>query len=369
MERKSRQRPEIRDFILRNIPTHAGDIGTVAGTHFGLSRTAINRYLTRLRGDGLISAEGRTNARTYSLLNYSQHINEIELTSTTAEHQVWREQIAPFIVNMPDNITNICHHGFTEIFNNVIDHSDSKTAFISYSQNYVRIEMLISDRGVGIFDKIQKKFNYDDPRTALLELSKGKLTTDAKRHSGEGIFFTSKMFNRFTILSGHLGYSSQKEDDWGWLIETEDLFEAQVGTCVRMQIATDATWSIGDIFKKYEGDAIDENVRPFTKTHVPIKLAKYGNEQLISRSQAKRLLSRFDRFSEILLDFQGVLEIGQAFADEIFRVFTQEHPHIRLITLGTTPEIDNMIARVRANANELDLRAPDTSSAPPASRA
>jgi hypothetical protein len=59
------------------------------------------------------------------------------------------------------------------------------------------------------------------------------------------------------------------------------------------------------------------------------------------------LLSGFDRFSEILLDLQRVLEIGQAFADEIFRVFAQEHPHIRLITWNTTPEIDSMIARAR----------------------
>jgi len=33
-------------------------------------------------------------------------------------------------------------------------------------------------------------------------LAKGKLTTDPKRHSGEGIFFSSRMFDEFDILSG-----------------------------------------------------------------------------------------------------------------------------------------------------------------------
>lgn len=349
MARKSRQRPEIRDFILRNIPAHTDNIAPLAGRQFGLSRTAIGRYLARLGEEGLVSAEGRTNARTYQLLDYSRHAAEIELVPGISEDEVWRRHIFPFIRNAADNVVNICHHGFTEMFNNAIDHSEAKSALVAFTQNYLRIGMTVSDDGVGIFNKIRQKLHFDDSRTALLELSKGKLTTDSRNHSGEGIFFTSRMFNRFTIRSGHLGYGSIREGDWGRLIETEDLFEAQDGTVVNMEIATDAAWNIRDIFRHYDGDETDENVRPFSKTHIPLILAKYGNEQLLSRSQAKRLLTRFDRFSEILLDFQGVLEIGQAFADEIFRVFANGHTGIRLVALNTTPDIDRMIARVRAN--------------------
>jgi hypothetical protein len=54
-----------------------------------------------------------------------------------------------------------------------------------------------------------------------------------------------------------------------------------------------------------------------------VRLAKYGNDQLISRSQAKRLLARIELFKIVLFDFSGVETIGQAFADEIFRVFAQ----------------------------------------------
>ena len=38
-----------------------------------------------------------------------------------------------------------------------------------------------------------------DKRQALFELSKGKFTTDPSRHSGEGVFFTSRMFDDFEI--------------------------------------------------------------------------------------------------------------------------------------------------------------------------
>lgn len=44
----------------------------------------------------------------------------------------------------------------------------------------------------------------DDERDAILELSKGKLITDAENHAGEGIFFTSRVFDEFAVISGGL---------------------------------------------------------------------------------------------------------------------------------------------------------------------
>jgi len=58
-----------------------------------------------------------------------------------------------------------------------------------------------------------------------------------------------------------------------------------------------------------------------TRQSVPVKLAQYGNDKLVSRSQAKRLLARVELFKVVMLDFTNVPTIGQAFADEIFRVF------------------------------------------------
>jgi anti-sigma regulatory factor (Ser/Thr protein kinase) len=64
--------------------------------------------------------------------------------------------------------------------------------------------MVIWDHGIGIFNKIKNMLGLLDERHAVLELTKGKLTTDPRGHTGEGIFFTSRMFDTFYILSGEV---------------------------------------------------------------------------------------------------------------------------------------------------------------------
>jgi anti-sigma regulatory factor (Ser/Thr protein kinase) len=260
------------------------------------------------------------------------------------EHEIWDALIRPKMIKLPDNIVDICQYGFNEMLNNVIDHSGSEDALIGYDQTYTTVTMFIIDHGVGIFEKIRKDFNLADSRDALLELSKGKLTSDASRHSGEGIFFTSRMFDRFEILSGNLFYARLRSLDDEWLIETDDRAEFMEGTSIRMIVASNANWTTKEVFDRYQ----DDEYR-FSKTHVPVLLARYGKEQLVSRSQAKRVLARFDKFNEVMLDFQNVAEVGQAFADEIFRVYVVAHPSVKIITVNTSPEIDRMIAHVLAS--------------------
>lgn len=339
--RRSRQNPLVREFILRNVETHPGSIARLAGEKFALSRAAINRYLRRLVDEGLLTAAGKTNARRYELKNTVNVLFKLEnITASSSEDTVWRFRILPHIHDVPKNIVDICQYGFTEILNNVIDHSVSDDALISFKQNYCNITIDISDSGIGIFEKIQHDFKLPDPRSALLELSKGKLTSDKARHTGEGIFFTSRMFDEFQMQSGDLFYVRTRTDGDEWLIETGDIFNQRPGTDVGMKISTDADWTMSQVFNQYQGDDLR-----FRKTHVPIKLGNYPGELLVSRSQAKRILVRFDEFSEVLLDFEGVEEIGQAFADEIFRVFRNSHPDIEIFAINTEPPVEMMIKR------------------------
>jgi STAS-like domain of unknown function (DUF4325) len=83
----------------------------------------------------------------------------------------------------------------------------------------------------------------------------------------------------------------------------------------------------------------------FTKTVVPVRLMQYGDDNLVSRSQAKRLLERFDRFKVVILDFTAVASVGQAFADEVFRVFRNKHPEVELVPIHTSPDVERMISR------------------------
>ena len=342
--RRSRQNPAIREFILRNIAAHSDDIGALTADEFRISRQAVSGYLQRLISDRLVEASGQTNARSYKLANISSVVENIKITPGMYEHEIWDALIRPKMIKLPDNIVDICQYGFNEMLNNVIDYSGSEDALIGYDQTYTTVTMFIIDHGVGIFEKIRKDFNLADSRDALLELSKGKLTSDASRHSGEGIFFTSRMFDRFEILSGNLFYARLRSLDDEWLIETDDRAEFMEGTSIRMIVASNANWTTKEVFDTYQ----DDEYR-FSKTHVPVLLARYGKEQLVSRSQAKRVLARFDKFNEVMLDFQNVAEVGQAFADEIFRVYVVAHPSVKIITVNTSPEIDRMIAHVLAS--------------------
>jgi anti-sigma regulatory factor (Ser/Thr protein kinase) len=338
--------PAIREFILANVETHPNSIASLAAKKFALSRAGIARYMGRLVADGFISSEGNTRARQYKIKPLVDEIIRLESNGKWNEGTVWREHVMPLMKNVKQNIIDIFQYGFTEMLNNVIDHSVSPDVVIEYTQTYQDIRISVLDHGVGIFAKIQHDFHLDDARTALLELSKGKLTSDKRNHSGEGIYFTSRMFDKFSILSGHLFYSRTRRDADDWIIETSDAKDEKKGTYVIMKMQTNADWTMREVFDKYQGDNIY-----FRKTHIPISLGRYPGEQLVSRSQAKRILARFPDFSEVILDFSGVNEIGQAFADEIFRVFKNEHPDTDLFATNTNDNIDRMIQHVQKAGN------------------
>jgi hypothetical protein len=79
-----------------------------------------------------------------------------------------------------------------------------------------------------------------------------------------------------------------------------------------------------------------------------MKLAKFGDEQLVSRSQAKRLIARFEKFRTVILDFADIQEIGQAFADELFRVYAGSHPEVDLLPDNMTEQVERMWLRAVA---------------------
>ena len=337
MPKRQEKNEQIRQFILENVEAHPADITSVTSARFGISRQASHKHIQKLVQEGLLSSTGTTR-RKYEvkpLVNFSTQVSIQGLE----EDKLWRQTVLSLMTNVPANVLQICHHGFTEMVNNAIDHSEGTKLKISVMRTHTLIEIQIGDNGVGIFNKIQKAFNLDDPLLAILELSTGKLTTDPARHSGEGIFFTSRIFDRFAIISGKLSFT-HLESDKDWLLEDKDVVFA--GTLIQMRINLRSKRNIQQVFDTYTSDDFS-----FTKTHVPVFLARYGDENLVSRSQAKRLLARFERFKEIVLDFDNVDSIGQAFADEIFRVFVIQNPAIHLIPINANKQIQKMIAHVK----------------------
>jgi hypothetical protein len=183
--------------------------------------------------------------------------------------------------------------------------------------------------------------NLLDERHAVVELAKGKLTTDPARHTGQGIFFASRLVDSFDILSGGVYFTHKFGEESDWILERP---ETRDGTTVFMKLNNHSSRTDRQVFEQYtSGDDFG-----FTKTVVPVRLAQYGEDKLISRSQAKRLLARVDLFRSVLFDFEGVDSIGQAFADEIFRVFARSHPNLELVPINATPQVQQMINAARA---------------------
>jgi anti-sigma regulatory factor (Ser/Thr protein kinase) len=337
-----KQREEMQGFILKSISDNAPDLIERITEAFPVTRQTAHRHVSRLVEEGLLVASGQTKARKYGLAVLDSFKVTRDVTPDLEEHLVWR-QAEKILSHVPDNVRDICQHGFTEMLNNVVSHSGSQLVAILVAQTAVDVCISIADHGIGIFRKIQQDFDLPDPRQALVELAKGKLTSDSEHHTGEGIFFTSRMFDKFMIVSGELEFCRLNKND-DWLLEVEDRPEAP-GTRVWMRISLDATQTDKEIFLRYVPEAADFG---FTRTHVPIQLAVYEGEKLISRSQARRLLARVDKFAEVLLDFRGVAGIGQPFADEIFRVFQNRHPGTELVCINASDDVRQMISHVRA---------------------
>ena len=356
MSRVRARGEDVRRYILENVEKYPRQIARRTAEKFGITRQAVNKHLRRLSEEKSLVEEGETRSRVYRLAALSQWERTYRLEGL-AEDVVWREDISPALGELPDNVRGIWMYGFTEMFNNAIDHSGGIRVSVEIRKTAATTEMFISDDGVGIFRKIQTAMGLLDERHAVLELAKGKLTTDPSRHSGEGIFFTSRMFEQYAILSGGVYFSHQFGKDEDWVLESAP----QKGTTVHMELHNHTARTTKKVFDQFS--STDDDYR-FNKTVVPVKLAQYGNDQLVSRSQAKRLLARVELFKIVMLDFRGVPDIGQAFADEIFRVFAGRHPEVELHPLNASSAVKRMIERARSGVAASDA-GPSEPSAPP----
>ncbi|QSV46221.1 STAS-like domain-containing protein [Geobacter benzoatilyticus] len=333
---------EIREYICESVfKNQAQKLSRSVSEHFGISRQAAQKHVKKLVDEGILIMSGTTNSAKYKLASMSDKSTMFKISPEINEDVVWRSFIRPELDEIPHNVLSICQYGFTEMFNNVIDHSEGTDVIVAVQRSAYHLELSVKDNGVGIFRKIKRVFGLDDERHAILELSKGKLTSDPSRHSGEGIFFTSRMFDRFAILSGKQYFSHTTEHD-DWLLDVEENGE---GTSVFMEIRVNSKRTTKEIFEEYA----TTDHPGFYKTHVPVALAQYGDENMVSRSQAKRVLARVDKFTEVILDFKGVMEVGQAFVDEIFRVFSQSHPEVHLFYINANDSIEWMIRRALAS--------------------
>jgi DNA-binding Lrp family transcriptional regulator len=322
--------------LLESLASHPRDLVRHVAGDLGLSRQAVHKHLSALIEAGWIEARGTTRARIYAW----KPVVRLHVSPALAEDRIWREHLDPRLAGLPPNVQALLHYSASEMINNVIDHSGAREMAIVLRPLRETVEIDVEDDGEGIFRKLVRVLGLEDPRHAVLELSKGKLTTDPVRHTGEGIFFTCRMCDRFLLWSDDVCFG--RVEGSGFLVT--DAPAPRPGTTVRMVVRRDTTRTTAEVFDRFASETEDYG---FTRTAVAVGLARHEGESLVSRSQARRCLARTDRFHEVVLDFSGVDSVGPAFADEVFRVFQNEHPDIVLRWEHASPEVERMILKAR----------------------
>ncbi len=312
----------------------------------GFSRAYINRFFKKLRDEGKVVLMGKANRATYlpasksALFKARKSIltaNKVLSNKGLAEDAVLEDvkNKTGIYLDVSKNVARILDYGFTEMLNNAIEHSRSKKIAISFSRNANGATFVVRDWGVGIFKNIMRKMKLKNELEAIQDLTKGKQTTSPGEHTGEGIFFTSKVADMLVIHgSGKKLIFNNILDD----VFIEDL-KPITGTKVSFFINLKAARNLQKVFKEYSGETFE-----FSKTLASVKLYKLDTAY-ISRSQARRIISGLEKFKTVVLDFKGVDTVGQAFVDEVFRVWQDRHPQIKIQYANANQNIKFMIKR------------------------
>lgn len=331
-------RERIKWYILEQVSKRKRiDVPSIAKT-FDISRQTVYRYISALEADGLLKRE---DGDSYEIES-KQVLFEYSTNDLLEEDVVFRHDIAPLIQDLPKNVFRIWEHAFMEMMNNAIEHAGAKTINVLFSRNVINTQIVVQDNGVGIFEKIRAYYKElgrdvtDEDIMALLLA--GKMTTAKGYHSGEGIFFTSRAVDHFVIFSkgkafSHLPHAEDVVVDMK--IEMED------GTIVVMCVSNNTTKELSKVF-----DAFSDQDKGFWKTEIRID-NMFTHGYPVSRSEARRLYSAFYKFEEVVLDFENVESIGQAFAHELFIVFPKIYPKIKVATKNVADGVEKMIRRVK----------------------
>lgn len=338
--------------ILKFLERQGGSTTPQIAELLGVSRQRAFVILSRLVRDGKIVRIGKRRGTRYvppqGTLAVSDRIDLALKSKGLKEHEVLmeiRERFVPLKL-APENVKSIFDYAFSEMLNNAIEHSQSKSVAVSVfvsgstaAGEPSQFSFIVRDSGIGAFRNLMKKRRLASELEAMQDVLKGKITTAPEAHSGQGIFFTSKVADRFSLRSfGREMRVDNMIPDIFFLHDADPV----AGTEVRFDIDYRSPRHLIDVFRAFESE---DGSQDFDRTEIHVRLFTHGTVH-VSRSQARRILVGLEQFKRITLDFERVPAIGQAFADEIFRVFRLRHPEIRIQAVHANEAVRFMIDRV-----------------------
>lgn len=245
------------------------------------------------------------------------------------------------VLSLSPAVARVAQHVFGELLNNAIDHSAGARVTVSVRQTPTHLHLLITDDGLGIFQQLAAKAGLADAQQAALELAKGRLTTQPERHGGRGLFFVARMVDAMNVQSNGQALQWRRH---GESIQFRSHPLNRTGTTVFCSLPLDTTVRPSDAYAAYGSD---EAPLDFSRTRVPLRLLTDGGLGLDSRAQARWVVSRLELFATAELDFDGVDDIGPSFIDEVYRVWSAQHPQVRLEATQASGRVAKLLGSAR----------------------
>ena len=312
---------------------------------FQITRETARRYFQKLIDQGVIEAHGYGKARVYSLVK--SDLNSVSVLATVSdlaqlgESEFYAQKIEPHLKAQLNAVLSArAAYVATECLNNVIDHSLANTVTVAVNVDHENLILRIADDGIGALAKLKSFFNLTDNVEAISELAKGKRTTDASSHAGEGLFFSSRIADNFRLTSNGISYIYVDEQD-DWAIAKPELVVPGTEIVARFKIHSEKTTK--SVFDRFTSNFKFDLRSPRLVNPYELALPP-GN--LISRSEAKKLFAGAEDFKSIIFDFKHVEMIGQGFAHEVFVVFASKHPNIQIEHKNANEFVLKMIRHV-----------------------
>ena len=353
------KRQKIKDHILRKIDADKKEFIALISNEYGISVTSVKRYIeSEIENAHIIRDTYRTCG--YSLAFTGRELRYDIKSIAEREDSILFSEILP-LINAGDKAMEIWNYVLPEILSNAVNHSGGSTVSIYVRSNYLYTRVTVADNGVGIFSKVReamKSFGHRDPSIddAVAELYKGKFTSEPDKYVGDGIFYSMHLLDKFAAISEGNVIRAGFEEEPSYLrshLLGYAMRPTDNGTVIVMQLENDTQRDASDVFDKYSSGEDG-----LLRTNIPVFEA-CADRNPITRSQAKRLCARLDMFDEVILDFEKSMIMGQGFADEVFRVFHNNHPQVVVMPVGMNPVVKRMYLHAANNK----VRIPDYSNA------
>lgn len=321
---------------------HPSRLPQALANQAGVGLPRARKLLAQLCDAGWLLREGPANRPLYRPGPLRQVVQRYVLDGLE-EDRPWRLDFAPCF-DLPPAVAEMTQHAFTELLNNAIDHSQGSQVTVSLRQTPTQVQLLVSDNGRGLFETIRQDFAIDDPALAVLELSKGRLTSQPARHTGRGLFYLARLADVMDLHANAVAYQHREWQPRQW-VRGRAMRDSGSGSAIYLAIRLDTERRLDQVLRSASLDGEGYGIEC---TQIPLRLLTSDIVALESRAQARRVTARLGQFRQAELDFSGVARIGHGFADELFRVFARESQGVELVVRHANEAVTRMIAMARA---------------------